>query len=287
MRTVPFLALALALASATLAPVPSHAQRTPTVAMVTDLSGPVTITGAKGGGSAGIAAELASDAVIGVAVGGRAVILVLATGEEFTVTGPSNALVRADGVMGTPKESVAKRASFVGKVRLKSEGLAQAAVTLRASRRQETLPLLGLAGTVTLETRPVFRWAAVEGAGPYRFELQDANGAVLHEARTETTEARLPEGIALVESKAYTWEVSARQANGIRFSNFGDFSVAAASLRAEAARLRPAAGAGVSERVAYATWLASQELHDEARAVWAQLAAERPDNPQLKALSER
>ena len=285
MKPAPFLAIVLA--SLALAPVPSHAQRTPTVAMVTDLSGSVTITGAKGGGAAGIAAELPSDAVIGVGAGGRAVILVLATGEEFTVTGPSNALVRADGVMGTPKESVAKRASMVGKVRLKSEGLAQAAVTLRASKRQETLPLLGLANTVTLETRPTFRWTPVEGAGPYRFELQDATGAVLHEARTDAAEVRLPEGIALVESKAYTWEVSARQANGIRFSNFGDFSVAAAPLRAEAARLRPATGAGVSERVAYATWLASQELNDEARAVWAQLAAERPDNAQLKALSQR
>ena len=93
--------------------------------------------------------------------------------------------------------------------------------------------------------------------------------------------------MALVEGRSYTWEVSARRANGMRFSNFGDFTVAPASLRAEAARLRPGADAGVSARVAWAAWLSSQELNDEARAAWSALAAERPDEPQLKALAGR
>lgn len=270
-----------------LAPAPALAQRTPTVAMVTDVSGPVKLTGSRGELPAGIATELPADARIDVAAGGRVVVLVLSTGDEFTLSGPASAQVKADGLAGTPAGQLARRASAVGKVKLRGEGLAQAAVTLRAAKRQETLPLRSLAGTVTLDNRPVFRWAPVEGAGPYRFELQDANGAVLHEARTEATEVRLPESIALVDGKAYTWEVTARQANGLRYSNFGDFTVASAALRGQAARLRPAAGAGISERVAWATWLASQDLNDDARAAWAQLAAERPDNPALKALSER
>ena len=275
------------IASLALAAAPALAQRTPTVAMVTDLSGTVKLAGSRGALPSSIATELPADARIEVAAGGRVVVLVLATGDEYTLSGPVNAQVRADGLAGTPAERLARRTSPVGKVKLKGEGLAQAAVTLRSSKRQETLPLLSLAGTVTLEPRPIFRWSPVEGVGPYRFELQDANGAVLHEARTEATEVRLPESIALVDAKAYTWEVTARQANDMRFANFGDFTVATARLRAEAARLKPPQGAGVSERVAYAAWLASQDLNDEARAAWAQLAAERPDNPSLKALSER
>jgi hypothetical protein len=266
---------------------PAVAQRTPTVAMVTDLSGGVKVTGAKGSLPPGIATELPVDAQIDVAAGGKVVVLVLSTGDEFTLSGPVNARVRADGLTGTPAERLAKRQSGVGKVRLKGEGLAQAAVTMRSSKRPEMVPLLSLSGTVTLETRPTFRWSPVAGAGPYRFELQDASGAMLYEARTEAAQLRLPDSIALVEAKAYTWEVSTRQANGMRFSNFGDFTVAPAALRAEAARLKPAAGSSMSERVAYATWLASQELADEARATWAQLAAERPDTPQFKALAER
>lgn len=278
---------ALALAFLAALALPAAAQRVPTVAMVTDLAGGVKLTGARGPLPSGIATELAADTKIEVAAGGKVVVLVLATGDEYTLSGPISAQVRPDGLAGTPSERLAKRVSSVGKVRLRGEGLAQAAVTLRSSKPPETLPLLSLSQTVSLETRPTFRWSPVEGAGPYRFELLDSAGAVLYEARIETTELRLPDSIALVEGKAYTWEVSTRRANGMRFSNFGDFTVASPALRGEAAKLRPGSGAGVSERVAYATWLSAQELNDEARTIWKQLAAERPDNEQLKALAER
>jgi hypothetical protein len=280
-------AISAFVAATAVAAMPALAQRTPTVAMVTDLSGAVKLTGAKGNLPAGIASELPADARIEVPAGGKLVVLVLATGDEFTLAGPVTAQVKADGISGTPTDKLTRRASSVGKVRLKSDGLTQAAVTLRSARRPETLPLLALAGTVTLETRPTFRWKAVEGAGPYRFELQDASGTVLHEGRTDGTELKLPESVSLADGKAYTWEVSTRQANGARFSNFGDFTVASAALRAEAARLKPDAGAPISERVGYATWLASQDLNDEARALWRALSAERPDDATLKALASR
>lgn len=55
-------------------------------------------------------------------------------------------------------------------------------------------------------------------------------------------------------------------------------------LRARAEAARPAANAPVSERVAFAVWLEQQQLHDEARAYWQALAAERPDSEKLKSL---
>lgn len=56
-------------------------------------------------------------------------------------------------------------------------------------------------------------------------------------------------------------------------------------LRARMEALRPAAGAPVSERVAFAAWLEQMQLKDEARRYWKALAAERPDSAQLKALA--
>lgn len=56
-------------------------------------------------------------------------------------------------------------------------------------------------------------------------------------------------------------------------------------LRAHIEALRPAAGAPVSERVAFAAWLEQMQLKDEARDYWRALAAERPDSAELKALS--
>lgn len=56
-------------------------------------------------------------------------------------------------------------------------------------------------------------------------------------------------------------------------------------LRAKIEAARPKAGASVSERVAFATWLEQLELRDEAKTYWKALAAERPDSAKLKELS--
>lgn len=279
-----FVALGIAAAVASTA---GWAQRTPTAAMVTNLEGAVKLTGAKGALPTSIGTELPSESRIEVGGGGRVVVLVFATGEEFTLSGPATAQVKTGGVEGLPVERMVRRPSAVGKVPLKSEGLAQAAVTLREGRPAEPLPLLSLARTVTLEPRPHFRWTAVDGAGPYRFELQDAAGNILYETRSTDTQLRLPETMALVPGKAYSWEISTRLANGMRYSNFGDFTIAPPELVEQAAKRRPQPGAGVSERVSFAAWLSAMELHDEARRLWSALAAERPDDVQLKALANR
>lgn len=279
--------IATLLATALLAAAPAFAQRAAPVAMITDLAGAVKVSVPAGAVPAGLAAEIPADARIDVPAGGKLVVLVLATGDEFTLSGPVTAQAKADGLSGTPAERLVRKASSVGKVKLKSDRLVQAAVTLRASRRPEALPLLSASGTTVLDAKPVFRWKAIEGATAYRLELQDGAGKLLHEARVEATELRLPDGVKLEDGKTYSWEVSTRQANGAAYASFGDFTVATGALREQAAKLKPAAGAPVSERVAYAAWLGSQELNDEARAAWQQLSRERPDDPQLKALAGR
>ena len=49
--------------------------------------------------------------------------------------------------------------------------------------------------------------------------------------------------------------------------------------------VRPAAGAPLSERVAFAVWLEQVGLKDEAARYWKALAAERPDSARLRALA--
>ena len=84
---------------------------------------------------------------------------------------------------------------------------------------------------------------------------------------------------------SYTWEVSTHAADGRRYISAGDFSIATQAVRVQAQSLRPAAGAPVSERVAYAAWLEQMELKDEARKYWRALATERPEDVRLKALA--
>jgi hypothetical protein len=85
--------------------------------------------------------------------------------------------------------------------------------------------------------------------------------------------------------RSYTWEVTTRLPDGRKYATSADFAVAPASLRAEAASLRPAASAPLSSRIAYAAWLDQMELRDEARRYWQAAAAERPDDARLKALA--
>jgi hypothetical protein len=96
---------------------------------------------------------------------------------------------------------------------------------------------------------------------------------------------KLPAGLQLQPGAGYTWEVSTRTPDGRRYVSAGDFSVASAELRERAVALRPPADAPVSERVAYAVWLAQMELRDEARRYWRALSQERPDDAGLKALA--
>lgn len=57
--------------------------------------------------------------------------------------------------------------------------------------------------------------------------------------------------------------------------------------KARAQKLRPADGAPLSDWVVYAAALEDAGLHGDAKAVWKKLAAERPQEPRLKALAER
>ena len=261
------------------------AQRTPVVGMITDVQGAVSIVRDGKADAATVAAELAPPSRIELKPGARVSILDLASGDEVVVTGPAVAEVRSNAIQAAPPERLARKTTRIGPVKVREGGLTQAAIVLRASPPIERLPLLTLSNTVTLDTRPVFRWAPVDGVGPYRFELADDKGTVLHEARTQATELSLPDGIALVRERAYTWEVSARRPDGVRFVTFGDFSVAAAATREKAMALRPDSSAPVSAWSGYALWLDSQGLADEARGAWRRVASERPDDPMAKKLA--
>ncbi len=201
--------------------------------------------------------------------------------------GPPKIQFRAAGPQVTSGGQPQRRASPLGKDRItiKPTEVAQAAFVMRSARPTARIKLLALSGTKTLDTSPEFRWQEVEAGVKYRFELTDDTGRSLHEAEVQRLSFKLPDSVQLREGVGYTWEVSARTPDGRRYVSAGDFSIAAQEVRAKAQALRPAAGAPVSERVAYAAWLKQAELRDEARKYWRALAQERPDDAKLKTLA--
>ncbi len=285
-RLMPFAVMLLA-AWPAMAPAQLRTVQAPaSIAMVSDYQGLVRTVRGKDARAVEMADELAADTRIELPAGATIVLVLLASGEQATVKGPATALIRADGISSTPAGALTKNKAATDGGPLRRKDLAQASIVLRKTDQTARLPLASLAGTLTLEERPDFRWAPVAASGPYRFVLFDAEGKVLHEATTEATQLSLPAAITLVPGRVYTWEVSTRRANGLEYSNFGDFALAPPALRATAQRLRPPPGAAFADRFTYALWLDSAELSDAARDVWRTLAAERPNEARLRRLAE-
>jgi hypothetical protein len=257
--------------------------RAQSVAIVTDVSGkvvaqePVTIL-----------SEIAADARLKLEPGSRLVVIYVKSGDEYTLTGPAQVLFRAGGPEVAGGAKAQRKASPLGKesgVTIRPLAVAQGAFVMRSGRPTARIKLLTLSGTKTLDAAPEFRWQEVEPGAKYRFELTDDTGKSLYEGEVAGAAFKLPAAVRLREGVSYTWELSTRLGDGRRYVSAGDFSVADAGVRARARTLRPATGAPVSERVAYAAWLEQMELRDEARRYWKLLTAERPEDTRLKALA--
>jgi len=260
--------------------IPASAQ---SVALVTDVSGRVT-----GQGPVTIMSEIAAESRMQVESGGKLVVIYLKSGDEYTFAGPAQIRFRAAEPPIVSGAQPQKRSSPLGKgnnVTINPVAVTQAAFVMRSSRPTARIKLLTLSGTKTLDASPEFRWQEIEPGVRYRFELTDDTGGSLHEAEVQRSSFKLPDSVQLREGIGYTWGVSARTPDGRRYVSAGDFTIATPQLRAEANALRPGTGTPVSQRVAFAAWLVQMELKDEARKYWRALAAERPEDERLKALS--
>jgi hypothetical protein len=265
-----------------LAAAPAGAQ---SIALVTDLSGKVSLAGGTAGGVA-ILSEIPGNTDLRIEAGARLTVLFFASGEEYQLKGPALARVGAEGLKMLEGEAPLKRTTPYGSgvkgVAIRPAGVAQATFVMRGGRAVAPLKLEVPANITILEAAPEFRWQPIGSGARYRFELLDERGASLHAAESEATALRLPDSVRLREGATYRWDVTARSGDGVRFVGSTSFSVASQELRSQMERLRPAPNAPVSERVTFAVWLEQVALRDEARRYWKALAAERPDEDRLK-----
>ena len=261
------------------------------IAMVTDLQGKASLTADGRARDVTILAELDAGAQVQLAAGATLVALYLDAGDEYTFKGPAAIVFKAAQPDVTSGAKPVKRGSSLGKggnaIRIKPVGVAQGAMVMRGFRTGARIQLLSLNKTRTLETQPEFRWQPLEPGVKYQIEITDDTGRTIQEAQLETSAYKLPAGVPLKDGVSYSWEVSARLADGRKYSSSADFAVAPADVRAQAEALRPAAAAPLASRVAYAAWLDQMELKDEARKYWKAAAAERPEDPRLKSLAEQ
>ncbi|GJJ00725.1 hypothetical protein RugamoR64_12630 [Duganella rhizosphaerae] len=132
-------------------------------------------------------------------------------------------------------------------------------------------------GTLALNTRPQFRWEANE-ATSYTFTLERADGAVVAQFKTDASAWEPPPAAPLAYGQSYRWSVAYTSAvDGEARQATAQFQVASEAEHASLVALRPGAGAPIDEWVLYASLLQNRQMLDDARAVWQEIAARRPD----------
>ncbi len=257
------------------------------VAMVTDIKGTTTVTETGKPKPLTLLYYLTPGAELHLATGGTVVITYFTKPMEFTLAGPAEVTISADGPRVTKGNKAGvrtldnRRADAVKKIEaVQRERMTFATVQMRSvkPRLEAAVP----ANTNVLSTTPEFSWTELPGITQYRFVLMDSSGTALYERSLDGTMLRLPKANALKYGSAYGWRVEAEIPPGPTVSATAIFNVIDAARAKSIAAARPKPGAPFSERLIFAARLESEGLGGEARQAWAELARERPDNETLR-----
>ena len=249
------------------------------VAFVSDIKGDVVMNGA---GRPPFLAELLPGSKLALGPDASAAVMYVASGEEFSLRGPGDFVVTKQGVKASRGAAPSRR---VPSLRAGTAVLVQTSKTATASLRMRSAPapkaeragpLYPVNGRIAT-LQPTLRWIG-EPDIAYSVVVTSAAGKEVFRGITKGPALRLPS--RLVAGQAYSWSYSAGEAapGDSRFETLPSDAIAAAEKARAAART-------FSDRVLLALVLQDLGAAQDSREVWAQLAAERPDIPELAGLA--
>ncbi|HTS85479.1 MAG TPA: hypothetical protein VMG61_10260 [Usitatibacter sp.] len=251
------------------------------VAFVADVKGSANI---EGDGRVNFLAELVAGTRLLLGTGAAVSIAYAATGAEFSMTGPgvftvTESEVRADKG-GKPVRKSVQALSGTGVV-------SHAASSAAASVRMRGIPVEAPAPKTQLEypldtrismLQPVLRWKGDPEPKGYSVVVIDDGGKTAWKGMTVHPGVRV--GAKLAAGMAYTWRVT----GALGPVGEGHFETLSADSIAKVQR-SGAAARTFSDRVMHAFLLQDLGASQEAKEAWAVLARERPEIPELAALS--
>jgi hypothetical protein len=248
------------------------------IAFVSDFRGDVAMNGA---GRPPFLAELIPGTKLVLGAEATATVMYVVSGEEFLLKGPGDFTVTRQGVKALKGPPPAIR---VPPLKASTTVLVQTSRTATASLRMRsaTAPRGDRAGPLypvnarIASAQPVLRWAGDPGA-TWTITVATAAGKEAFRGTAKGTSLRLP--VRLAAGETFLWSVSAGSESGeARFETLPADAVAAADKARAAAR-------SFADRVLLAMFLQDLGAAQDSREVWAQLAAERPDIPELAGLA--
>jgi hypothetical protein len=252
-------------------------------AFIANLKGDVVIDGTSS--RPRLMTELGQGQKISLSKDAEISVMFILSGKEFVIKGPGAYLMGESNVAVIKGAAPAERQS---EWRTSSKVLVQVGQTYSASIRMRGFisgktvdkpyslyyPVQG--NVITL--RPTFRWYTGNTKGPYDFVLFSGD-KVLHKARVASDNFALP--FSLDANVEYSWAVTAAEGE----VRNGAFRTANRDDMAQAAERKPDNSAAFSDRLMYALMLYEMGAPQDAQEIWAQLAEERHDLPELAALA--
>ncbi|MCM2327316.1 MAG: hypothetical protein NDI88_05460 [Lysobacter sp.] len=271
--------LARALCTCLLFLMPLAALAADPVAFVSDFRGEVAMNGA---GRPSFLAELLPGTRLVLGRDGSASVMYVVTGEEFSLKGPGEFVVTRQGVKA---EKGSAPSSRVPAVKANTAILVQTSRAATASLRMRSAPApkgerAGPAypvGAKIATLQPTLRCAGDAGASHSVVVTTTAGGEVFR-GSVKGTSIRLPVRLAAGQGYAWTCAAGSGEPAEARFETLPAEAIAAAEKARAAARTFP-------DRVLFAMLLQEIGAAQDSREVWAQLAEERPDIPELAGLA--
>jgi hypothetical protein len=245
------------------------------VAIVTEVRGTAEVQSEKSVVKASVLTEFLSGARVELQAGAKLVALYLTNGDQYEFTGPALFQCGDHAPASISATAPLKLRSMVGKdgtpIPIRPAGTTLPAIAARRALGKP-VPALSMAGTVTLERSPVFRWKAVERGLEYKFVLKDDGGSALFSQSIKGDFLELPEQVGLQDGESYVWSIGTRSGMGQNYLSEYSFKTADEATRAAVENYRPAGDAPVAERVAFAVWLDQMGLRDAGSAQWKSIA---------------
>ena len=253
------------------------------VAFLTNLKGEVALDGNP---RPVLLAELSKGQKLTLGKGAQASVMFISSGREYALQGPGEFTVKdteltalagaAPATRDTPWRASDKVIVQVSQTSAASVRMRSIAVPKADTEPKLLYPTQGAVATL----QPAFRWrAADEKAGAEFVVTPSGQEKPAHHAKSAKSAYRLP--VRLQPDTEYVWTVTAA-GNEI---GTGRFRTLPRESLAQIEKRRPGDKAEFSDRVMFALMLHEMGAVQEARELWARLAQERSDLPELAALA--
>lgn len=251
------------------------------IAFITNLRGEVSLDGSP---RPLLLAELGKGQRITLGREASASVMFIASGKEYLLKGPGEYQVRDTEMTGsTPMPPMVRSTDW----RASSKVLVQVAQTSAASVRMRSIakareePRLIFPTEGSIATlQPTFRWRAGPGETGELAVHAPGQEKPVHVAKVNGASYRLPVRLNPGSDYAWSYAVAGNEVGSGRFRTVSEEALKQVELK------RPADKAEFSDRVLFALMLREMGATQEAREVWARLAAERADLPELAAMAK-